>query len=141
MIPAWAAPWIGRPYADKGRGPDAFDCWGFVRAILAAERGVVLPDYAEAYTTADAPDSVAQAVTVGLSAGWQPVAEPQAFDLLILRIAGRPWHCALLVNGVQFIHCAPPNLHGVQQGSCVDRLDSPRWSRRIDGFWRCEGAR
>ena len=135
-IPAWAARWIGVPYRDKGRGPDAFDCWGLVRAILRAERGLPLPDYADAYTTADAPDSVARAVAAGLADGWREMAEPQAFDLLILRIAGRPWHCALMLTREQFIHCPPPAPHGVQTGACIERLDAPRWARRIDGFWR-----
>jgi cell wall-associated NlpC family hydrolase len=61
LIPDFAAKWIGLPYADKGRGP-AYDCWGLARAVLAAEAGLVLPDYADAYTTACDRFSVARAV-------------------------------------------------------------------------------
>lgn len=106
------ADWIGKPYKNKGRGP-AYDCWGLVRAILMAERGITLPDYADAYTAADDQRSVSQAVQAGLAYGWAQVDRPQAFDLLILRIAGRPWHCALMANNRQFIHASPPSRSGV----------------------------
>lgn len=69
MIPEWVGKWIGLSYADKGRGP-AYDCWGLVAAILAAEAGIALPDYASAYTRADDRLSVADAVEAGLSDGW-----------------------------------------------------------------------
>ena len=75
MIPAWAGPWIGLPYQDKGRGP-AYDCWGLARAVLAAEVGLDLPDYADAYTTACDRFSVARAVEQGLSDNWERVDRP-----------------------------------------------------------------
>lgn len=59
-IPAWAGPWIGLPYQDKGRGP-AYDCWGLTRAVLA-EHGMDLPDYADAYTHATDSASVSHAI-------------------------------------------------------------------------------
>ena len=128
------ARWIGLPYADKGRGPDAYDCWGLARAVLA-ERGMALPDYAEAYTRAADHDSVAVAVRAGLADGWQPVDKPQAFDLVILNIAQRPWHCGVMVAPDRFLHVMPPGPKG-QAFSCIERIDSPRWARRIEGFYR-----
>lgn len=62
MIPDFAAKWIGLKYGDKGRGPDEWDCYGLARAVLAAEAGLDLPDYADAYTTAGDRFSVARAV-------------------------------------------------------------------------------
>lgn len=125
------AAWVGIPYRDKGRGPDAFDCWGGVRAVLLAAKGIVLPDYADAYTSADDHDSASTAVTQGLADGWQAVDRPQPFDLLILRIAGRPWHCGLVVARNRFLHWAP------KQTSCIERMDAPMWARRIEGVYRC----
>lgn len=61
MIPAWVGAWVGREYSDKGRGP-RYDCWGLVRAILSAERGISLPSYADAYLTASDRYSVSEAV-------------------------------------------------------------------------------
>lgn len=70
--------------------------------------GHSLPDYSNAYTEACDPDSVAGAVVAGLQDGWQRVERPQALDLLILRIAGRPWHCAVMLDAAMFIHVMPP---------------------------------
>lgn len=135
MIPAWAGKWIGHPYADHGRGP-SYDCWGLVRAVLAAEAGITLPDYADAYTAANDRLSVASAVELGLADGWKRVELQQAFDLLILRIMGRPWHCGLIVAPGLFLHVPPPDKQGRQMLSCIERLDSPHWSRRIEGIYR-----
>jgi cell wall-associated NlpC family hydrolase len=135
VIPAWAGKWIGRPYADKGRGP-AYDCWGLVRAVLQAEAGLVLPDYAAAYTRADDRLSVAAAVEAGLADGWERVEAQRALDLLILRVAGRPWHCGVIVAPGLFLHAMPPWRDGRQLLSCIERLDSPHWARRIEGIYR-----
>lgn len=136
-IPAWAAPYIGLPYVDKGRDRTGCDCWGGVRLVLGEVFGVELPDYADSYTTANDGRSVAAAVAHGLETGWQRVQTAQAGDLLILRIAGRPWHCALMVTPERFLHWLPPAPSGVQSFSLVERLDSPRWAKRLGGFWRC----
>lgn len=135
MIPSWCSKWIGLSYADKGRGP-SYDCWGFSRAVLQSEAGLVLPDYRNAYTTCDDRLSVADAVEAGLAEGWERVDQPRMLDLLILRIGGRPWHCGLIVAPGLFIHCPPPDAKGRQILSCIERLDSPHWAKRIDGFYR-----
>jgi cell wall-associated NlpC family hydrolase len=135
-IPAWAGAYIGLPYADKGRDRDGVDCWGLVRVVLAEVAQQTLPDYSDTYESASAQASVAAAVAEGLQKGWTPVAQPRALDLLILRVAGRAWHCAVMVNETMFLHVPPPSRNGVQQGACIERLDSPQWARRIDGFYR-----
>ncbi|HET9819657.1 MAG TPA: NlpC/P60 family protein [Rhodanobacteraceae bacterium] len=136
MIPAWAGEYVGLPYADKGRSRDGADCWGGVRMVYREVFGIDLPDYADAYTSADERDSVAQAVEAGLTDGWESVTVPHGGDLLILRVAGRPWHCAIMVNDAQFLHWPPPNERGEQQLSCIDRIDAPRWAKRLGGWWR-----
>lgn len=138
VIPAWAAKFVGLPYKDKGRGPDGWDCWGGVRYVLAEQFGIDLPSYADAYATGNDHGAVAAAVDAGLRTGWRGVTEPQAGDLLILSIAGRPWHCAVMVNPRMFLHWPPPDAHGVQQLSCIERIDAPKWMRRIEGFYRHE---
>jgi cell wall-associated NlpC family hydrolase len=132
---AWAAPYIGLPYADKGRGPAAWDCWGGVRMVFAEVFGLHLPDYLDAYTRADDHTSVAAAITAGLADGWHRVARPVAGDLLILKIAQRPWHSGVLVSESQFLHWPPPGHDGRQTFSCLERLDSPHYARRIEGMY------
>lgn len=136
IVPAWVAPYVGLPYADKGRDRTGADCWGGVRMVLAEVFGVDVPSYAEAYTVASDHSSVATAVDAGLAHGWQRADRPRSGDLLILKIAGRPWHCALMVNAAMFLHWPPPDKQGRQLLSCIERLDSPHWARRIEGVYR-----
>jgi cell wall-associated NlpC family hydrolase len=104
--------------------------------VLAEVFGHDLPDYADAYTHTKDHASVAAAVESGLADGWEKVARGQAGDLLILKIGGRPWHCAVMVNGQQFLHWPPPDQQGIQLGSLIERLDSPHWAKRIEGIYR-----
>lgn len=62
-IPDWVSPYVGLPYKDRGRGPDGWDCWGGVRMVMHEVFHRELPDYLDAYTTADDSRSVARAVT------------------------------------------------------------------------------
>lgn len=142
MIPDWAAPYIGLPYRDRGRSRDGADCWGGVRLVYREVFGIDLPDYADAYTTADDALGVAAAVAHGLETGWERVQAPRAGDLLILRIGGRPWHCAILVSPERFLHWPPHDAAGRQSLSCIERLDSPRWAKRLGGYWHpsCMGT-
>lgn len=135
-VAAWAAPYVGLPYRDKGRGPDAWDCWGGVRMVFADVFGLHLPDYGDAYRDGDDWASIAATVRAGLADGWDRVERPEAGDLLVLRIAARPWHCGVMVNEGQFLHWPPPGRDGRQQLSCIERVSDQRWMRRIEGFYR-----
>lgn len=136
MTDAVFARYIGLSYRDKGRGPDAWDCWGGVRMVFAEVYGLALPDYADAYSTAADFESVSAAIEAGLADGWVRQERPQAGDLLSLKIAGRPWHCGIMVNDEQFLHWPPPGRHGRETLSCLERLDAPVWGRRVEGFYR-----
>lgn len=41
----WATKYIGLPYAVGGDGPAAFNCWGFVRYVLAREFKIQVPEF------------------------------------------------------------------------------------------------
>lgn len=139
MIPVWVAKWVGLQYRDKGRGQGGYDCWGLARAILQGERGISLPDYADAYVSACDPESASRAVSAGLAAGWRRTLAPAEFDLVILAIARRPWHCGIVVAPGWFVHCPPPHRGETQTLSCCERLDSMTWRNRVEGFYRYRG--
>lgn len=129
------AEFIGLPYADKGRSREGVDCWGLCRLVLA-EQGIAVPDYAETYTAACDRASASLAVEAGLADGWQRVDTPRPYDLVILNVALRPWHCGVMVSPDRFLHVPPPGRDGRQSLSCVERIDAPQWSRRIEGYYR-----
>lgn len=129
--PAWCAKYVGIPFAEKGRGPAGYDCWGLVRAVLAAEFAISsLPDYVGSYTRTGDKLSVAAAVTAGLADGWKRVEKAEAGTLVILRLAGRPWHCAVAVNEHWMLHAL------VGTNVCLERMDSMVWNDRIEGLYR-----
>lgn len=132
--PAWCGKYIGLPYEDKGRGPRGFDCWGLVRHILSEQFGITtLPDYVDSYTSASDRNSVTSAVSTGLAQGWTKVAEPVPGAIVILLVAGRPWHCGLVVNKDWMVH----TLKGIDV--CIERFDSMAWRNRIEGFYQYVG--
>ena len=129
--PRWCAQYVGKPFVEKGRGQDGYDCWGLVRAVLDEIFGVSgLPDYVESYTSTGDRHSVSAAVRAGLLDGWHKVPNATQGTLVILRLAGRPWHCAVAVNKEWMLHAV------VGSNVCLERLDSMVWSDRIEGFYR-----
>lgn len=130
IVPTWCAGYVGIPYLDKGRDRGGADCWGLVRMVLGDVFGMSLPDYNDTYRDGEDWPAIGAAVRAGLADGWRLTEHPRAGDLLILSIAKRPWHCAVMLNSLQFLHAAPGD------SARVERLDSPQWARRIEGIYR-----
>lgn len=130
--PAWVAPWVGLPFRSKGRGPDAYDCYGLARAAVEARFGVLLPAYLDGYDRAEDAAEVERVVAAALPA-WRAVARDgeREGDLALMKTAdGRPGHVALLV-GSGFLLEMLPHWHSV-----CPRLDSAIQRPRILGFFR-----
>lgn len=130
IAPAFAEPYVGIPYLDKGRDRAGIDCWGIVRLVLGEVFHVDLPSYAETYRDGDDWQAIGDAVRAGLLDGWERTEQPRGGDLLVLSIAKRPWHCALMLDSLHFLHANPGD------STVIERLDTPRWARRIEGIYR-----
>lgn len=131
MAPAWCGKYVGKPFAEKGRGPDFYDCWGLARSVLAEQFGVEdLPDYADRYTCTTDKESVSKAFRASIAESWVKVDKPTAGVIVVLRLAGRPWHCAIAVNEQWMLHAV------IGTNACLERMDSMVWSDRIEGYYR-----
>jgi cell wall-associated NlpC family hydrolase len=142
--PAWCAKYVEyTAFADHGRGEPldlgpvairTYDCWGLVRAVLAEHFGIAdLPDYGNAYLAANDGKSVAAAVELGKQdSGWQKVEflHEQPGDVIMLKLAGRPWHCGIIVADPWFLHITPG------AGATLEQWTRPLWLGRIEGFYR-----
>lgn len=129
--PAWAANFSEIPFREKGRTREGVDCWGLVRLVLDEHFGYDdLPDYCDAYSSKEDKEGISNAVRVGLLRGWEKVETPAEGTLVILRLVGRPWHCALMLDSLHMIHA----LEGV--GTVVERIDTMLWRNRIEGMYR-----
>jgi len=130
MIPDWVASYVGLPFKDHGRDLEGLDCWGLVRFILKQHYGIDTPDFGSNYSDTDDTVSVPQAIKGGLPGTWLSTASPQAGDLIIIAIAGKPMHCGMVVAPGYMLHCVP------NPGSCIESYDRPKWKRRVEGIYR-----
>ena len=101
----WATHYIGLPWEYGKEGPEAFDCWGFVRAVQRDHFGVEMP-------AVTAPESWAKANEMIQSheerGNWQQVDDPREGDLVLMARNRHPVHIGVLVsaNGkLGALHC------------------------------------
>jgi len=129
--PAWVTPWVGRPFEERGRGPEAFDCWGLVRAVLQERLGASLPALDDRYSQASDREDLA-ALVVAERGPWRPVEEAalQEGDCVLFRVQGYPSHVGVVVALGWMLHSRPAT------GSVLERWDGPRWRPRLCGFFR-----
>jgi cell wall-associated NlpC family hydrolase len=116
---------LGLPFADGGRGPDEFDCWGLARNIYR-RYGLALPDY---------PISAMDADRIGRQMAqdapqWVEVFKPYPVPcLVVIRLSCGSWanHVGVYIGDGQFIHAYKTT------GVVIDRLK--RWQSLIVGLY------
>jgi hypothetical protein len=94
--------------------------------------GLDVPSYAESCATPFDHHEVAALITGNLGGPWRQVDDPRPGDGVLLRVMGQPVHVGVIVDPPTFLHIA----RGIN--ACLDRLDSPRWNRRVLGIYRHE---
>ncbi len=120
-------------FMDKGRDWDAWDCWGMCRVFYRDVKGVALPSYAESYQDAGhsvESRKVLSALFAANMGAWRRVDAPEPGDVVSLNIGGRPIHVGLALGGGLMLHTER------RINTVIERLDSPMWARRIEGFYR-----
>jgi cell wall-associated NlpC family hydrolase len=101
----------GKPYRNGARGPDAFDCSGFIHYVYKKAR-IVLP-----VTTDD----------LGKMGVDIPRGSVLPGDLVFFKIK-RDLHVGLLLNQREFIHASK------SRGVAIDDLTVPYWTKNLRGF-------
>lgn len=123
------AKYIGIPYRDRARDDNCVDCWGLLCKIYREEFGIELPQYTDA--TPDGAKYVAEVVAGSrIDPEWRRVDSAELGDVLLFRVQGLPIHCGMALGGNEFIHSFP------NRDSCIERLDSLSWAKRLDGIYR-----
>ena len=123
--------YIGIPFASKGRDCTGLDCWGLVRLVYKEKLNIDLPSYVDEYVDATESKSVANAMDT-YSSTWLKVdyGKEKKFDVIIMSIRGLPIHVGVVVKFRYMLHV----LDKLQ--TCIERYDTPIWSKRIKGFYR-----
>ena len=121
------------PFMDKGRDWDAWDCWGMVYVFHRDVLRVALPSYTEHYQDAGDSPKTRKALRdlIAASMGaWQRIGTPEPGDVVLLNIGGRPIHVGLAIGGGRMLHTER------KIDTVIERLASPMWAKRIEGFYR-----
>jgi cell wall-associated NlpC family hydrolase len=101
---AFVATAITRPYREGAQGPDAFDCWGLVRAAYACLAGRELP------LVAIDPKDTRAIIRLALShperAAFVQAAKPRHLDIVFMSHCKQPHHFGvfLQVDGGGVLH-------------------------------------
>ncbi len=101
----------GKPYKNAARGPDAFDCSGFVYYVFKQHQ-VSLPPPAEAQGRSGYEIS---------QNGVQPG------DLVIFRIDG-DFHIGIVISEDEFVHASK------SRGVAIDSVGTSYWHKRLIGY-------
>lgn len=109
----WAIKYVGMPWARGASGPDAYDCWGLVRAVHLELFNNALPaiepeegKYALAQLLAAFKDSGE------LQTSWVPVDKPQLGDALVMCRTRDPMHVGVFCeeDGGSVLHSIQPSI-------------------------------
>lgn len=123
------AEYIGIPYRSRGANADeGLDCWGLVCLYYRQQFQIGLPTYLDGPRAKES--GVPAFVHQQLAVQWQATSEPALGDLLVLNVLGRPFHVGIWIGNQKMLH----TLDG--HASVIERIDSPKWASRIEGFYR-----
>lgn len=125
-------PYMTLQFVDRGRTHEGVDCYGLAYLINREQLGRDVPSYTEAYVTCHDSQEIASIIQREQVKTWEPITPDavQPGDLVVLRILGHPWHCGVMLSATKFLH--------IERGANVsqDCVESLRWKRRVEGFYR-----
>jgi cell wall-associated NlpC family hydrolase len=129
--------YIGIPFRDGGRDFSGLDCWGLVRLVWHEERGILMPDMGDEYSSAFERGDVCGLFGKYTAQDWnEDVTDRprQELDVLVFTIGGLEIHAGLWVRDGEMLH--------VMQGmaTAVERYDTCKWNRRLSRILRPTGA-
>ena len=117
---------IGLPFIDGGRDPAiGLDCWGLSTEVFR-RYGIELPDYKISCEDASRIHSEVQEQQSGWRRCEQETPVPA---LVVIRFTVYCDHTGVYIGQGRFIHTRK----GI--GVNIDRVDSPAWAKRIEGFY------
>jgi cell wall-associated NlpC family hydrolase len=119
---------IGVSFADRGRSKETgFDCWGLACEIYRRS-GKTLPDYqTPCFENSRVSTQVKEALPL-----WERYQGnvPPFFSIVLLRFnCPFPNHVGVFLGEGKFIHSRE------KIGVNIDRVESPAWRDRIEGFY------
>lgn len=117
---------IGVPFVDGGRDPAVgLDCWGLSTEVFR-RWGIELPDYR---ISCEAASLIDREFKEQIQFWRRCEGEIPVPALVVIRFAAYCDHTGVYIGQGRFIHTRK----GI--GVNIDRIDSPAWAKRIEGFY------
>lgn len=113
---------LGIPFKYYARGPEEYDCYGFLMMLYRELNGVDIPDYG----SAEGVERIALLMAHGIQ-DWKEV-EAREGVAVMFRISGLGAHVGYCIGNGMFIHTWEQSA-----GVVIERLET--WKRRIIGFY------
>lgn len=109
----YAVTLLGKHYRSGAKGPDSFDCSGFVYYVYG-RFNLRMP-----------------VSTAGLNKSGYEVSRDEVFpaDLAVFRISS-DYHVGIMINRLEFIHASK------SRGVAIDSIDAPYWRKSFSHFRR-----
>jgi len=123
------AQYIGLNYLPKGRTAEGVDCWGLVQLFYRNELHLDVPSYDDQYLNPTDRGSVSKTIIDNMG-HWAKVQEQEYGDVLLFEILGLPLHTGIYIGDGDFLHAFK------NTNSCIERLKSITWNRRLLGAFR-----
>jgi cell wall-associated NlpC family hydrolase len=129
----WSAAYVGQPWQDLGRGPNAFDCYGLLAEVYRGVLGIELASYAGVYTSANERAEISALLSDAAAAWpWHPIdaGKERELDAVLFRRGGVANHVGIAVGDGRMLHVVSGAL------SCIESYRAGRWWPRLVGFYR-----
>lgn len=118
---------IGAPFLREGRTPEGWDCWGLVWWTYREWFCIEIDPLIGA-----TPEEATKLAAKQIEREWIEEQVHRLGNVLLLRM-GKRLHVGLLVDNERMLHV----LDGPD--TCLERISSSLWERRILGQYRCRG--
>ena len=129
--------YVGIPFKDGGRDFSGLDCWGLVRLAWKEERGILMPDMGDEYSSAFARGDVSGLFSSYTAQDWNVdvTALPRReLDVLVFSFASLELHVGLWVAPGEMLHV----MKGMD--TAIERYDRTKWAKRFSRALRPAGA-
>lgn len=119
--------YIGIPYRTPDKDKDGLHCWELVEKVMHEVFEMQPP----VISFSGKKESIEPMFMTHLQ-NWKTVdaIDVKVGDMVMLRIAGYPMHCGIMIGDNLMLH----TLKG--RNSCVENLNSVQWNKRVLGFYR-----
>lgn len=124
-------------YMNRGRSFLGVDCYGLVYLYYKKVLGIKLLSFKDEYEDAEDRKGVSEVLKRNKTEQFEEFSDRSELkinDVIIFSVGGAPRHTGLYIGDNKFLH----TMKSIKF-SCVEKLDSPVWNKRILGYFRYVG--